>query len=99
MCKACYERGIVEFGHRAEGDDRMKVQDEDVRLALVEGFLVTDMLMTAYDTLEENPEDQNARNFIIAMAMMHYRTHPVHLYQDIRRSREDVLDVVFKDVK
>ena len=98
MCRACYERGLEVFGHQAEDDDRMKVRDDDVRDAITDGFEATDMLMTAYDTLEENPEDKNARNIFIALSMIHYRAHPVQLYQEIRRSREHTLDVVFKDV-
>lgn len=98
MCKACYERGILEFGHLSQDDDRMKVHDSDVKDAVIEGFSAVDMLMVAYDTLEENPEDANARNIFISLAMIHYRAHPVRLYQEIRESRENVLDVVMKNV-
>lgn len=94
MCANC-ERKYRELLELTEHpDDPMKCRDQDVKEAVTEGVSVIDLVLTAYDDLLSNPENQSARN-IILICSIQFGTHPIQVLQSYRDHREDVLEMFF----
>lgn len=93
MCQRCVELSVKNQKPTdvIKGDGSYNVE------ALHGGIQVVDILLTAYQTLQENPNDSNALNIFGVMCYF-YELTPAILYQQVRdyveKSMEGVPDFV-----
>lgn len=91
MCENC----IIRDQKNEKPNDKIKAHDEDAKQATLEGVDVVNILLQAYDRLQEVPDDQQARNVIILACTSFFPpTSPAQLYQVIRDDRETTLEKI-----